>query len=52
MLRARCEKLGIKHPDMPSDPSAWAKDARSLRDQSAKKGTQSNINLQQAKTWN
>uniref|UniRef100_A0A7S3GUE0 Uncharacterized protein n=1 Tax=Spumella elongata TaxID=89044 RepID=A0A7S3GUE0_9STRA len=30
-LRSRCEKLGIKHPDMPADPLAWVKEVKLTR---------------------
>lgn len=32
-LRARCLKLGIKHPNMPADPLLWAKEAKLVRRQ-------------------
>ena len=31
LLRRRCEKLGIVHPNMPSDPYAWAKEVKKIR---------------------
>ena len=31
-IRARCEKLQIKHPDIPPNPNAWVKDVRSARE--------------------
>jgi hypothetical protein len=30
-LRARCETLGIKHPDMPPNPVQWVKDVKLIR---------------------
>jgi pentatricopeptide repeat protein len=30
-LRARCEKLGIQHPDMPPNPKQWVKDMKQMR---------------------
>ena len=30
-LRARCNKLGVCHPDMPSDPHEWVKHMKKLR---------------------
>ena len=31
ILRARCKTLRVVHPDMPVDPSQWAKDVRAAR---------------------
>lgn len=30
-LRARCEKFGIKHPNIPPDPDQWAKDVKDVQ---------------------
>jgi pentatricopeptide repeat protein len=30
-LRVRCEKFGIKHPNMPADPNQWVKDVKDVR---------------------
>ena len=30
-LRSRCDTLGIKHPNIPADPRAWAKDVKKMR---------------------
>jgi len=30
-LRSRCEKLGIKHPNIPADPKQWVKDTKEMR---------------------
>ena len=30
-LRNRCNKLGVKHPDMPADPHQWIKDLKQVR---------------------
>jgi len=30
-LRSRCEKLGIKHPNIPADPKQWVKDSKEMR---------------------
>ena len=31
VLRARCKTLRVVHPDMPADPTQWAKDVRATR---------------------
>ena len=31
LLRARCEKLGIVHPNMPEDPHQWIKNVKRVR---------------------
>jgi len=31
LLRLRCKKLGVKHPDMPSDPYQWVRDMHETR---------------------
>lgn len=31
LLRVRCRKLNVKHPDMPADPSEWVKHQALMR---------------------
>lgn len=31
LLRVRCRKLNVKHPDMPADPSAWVRHVSAMR---------------------
>lgn len=51
VLRARCDKLGVRHPDMPADPTAWVKLVKSVKGRSAS-GTNSSRKVQQLKSWN
>jgi pentatricopeptide repeat protein len=30
-LRARCQSLGVTHPDMPEDPLQWVKDVKRIK---------------------
>ena len=49
VLRARCVKLGVKHPDMPADPHAWVKAAKQSK---ARVDMGSSRRVQGVKTWN
>jgi len=52
LLRARCTKLGVRHPDLPADPTQWVKDARKQQALASRAGTQHNRKVQQVKGWN
>ena len=52
MLRSRCARIGVRHPDMPADPALWVKSTRKQVSLSSKSATSHNRKVQQARTWN
>ena len=49
ILRARCTKLEVRHPDMPADPQAWVKAAKAGKTKINKGTTR---RTQHLRSWN
>jgi pentatricopeptide repeat protein len=50
VLRNRCKKLGVTHPDLGPDPLAWAKQAKTVR-RNMKESSQRSIQSLQSVAW-
>ena len=51
MLRRKCEKLGVKHPDMPVNPEQWLQDMKEARKQLKTTGQKKVHSVRSAAAW-